>query len=335
MKILQNQDDFSTREYRELATPLWHALERGHVPKWIRDLRHNDFIAGFLLYLCAGEYDVVVTISHRPALVYGLFNRLFPRKGKKHLAKEFFFEMQEEDGRLKHSLLTPVYRFALKNADAVIVNATSEISTYANLLHIPESRFHFIPWPTNIDEPYMRTETDGSVLAVGRSLRDWETFFRAVNGLDVRCVVIASRGDLAGLRVPENVELHCDISHAQYLQFLKRAKIVVLPLKETCRSTGQASFLEAMAYGIPVIAADVTGVADYIKNRENGLLYTPGNDSELRQTILELCSNASLSSEIARRGYESILSRFNKRSYALALIEIIRGLLPAEIRTGF
>ena len=327
MRILQNQNDFSAPEYRELATPLWQALEHAQIPGWIRNLRHNDFFAGFLMYLCAGEYDVVVTISHRPALIYGLLSRLLPRKGKKHVAKEFFFEVQEESGRLKHGLLTQVYRFALKNVDAVIVNATGEISAYAGLLHIPEFRFHFIPWPSNIDEPEMRTENDGSILAVGRSLRDWETFFRGVKGLNKRCVVVASRNDIAGFQIPGNVELHCDISHHQYLQFLKSAEMLVLPLKETCRSTGQASFLEAMAYGIPVIAANVTGVSDYIKNRESGLLYTPGKDSELRSAILELCGNPSLCSEIARHGYESILSRFNKHCHALALIDIIKKLV--------
>lgn len=46
--------------------------------------------------------------------------------------------------------------------------------------------------------------------------------------------------------------------------------------------------LEAISYGIPVISADCpTGPRDII-NKDNGLLYNPGNISELKQSILSM-----------------------------------------------
>ncbi len=323
-RILQNQEGFSTEDYRSRATPLVVALERRGVPLWIGALRRNGFAAGALMYLCAGEYDAIVTVSHRPAIVYGLLNRIAPRKRSIHVAKEFFFEVKTgKGGSLKKRLLTALYRFSLKNVDAVIVNASGEITPYARQLGIPEDRFIFIEWPSNIDQPCILEENDGSLFAAGRSLRDWKTLFMAVDGLPIHCVVVATRADVADLRVPENVELHCDITHGRYLEFLKRAKIVVVPLLETKRSTGQASFLEAMAYGKPVIVTGVTGVWDYISDRRTGLIFRPGDAADLRRAIDELNGDEGLRNVIVQGGFDAVVSRFCKQRYASDMLKTI------------
>ena len=323
-RILQNQETFSTEEYRHRVTPLVVALERRNIPCWIRNLRSNAFFAGALMYLCADEFDVVVTVSHRPAMVFGLLTRLFSRRKALHVAKEFFFEgVAVNANSIKNQLLSGLYRFALANLDAAVVNATAEINAYARDLGLPKNRFIFIPWPSNISQPEMIEDSDGSIFAVGRSLRDWDTFFKAVEGLKQRCVVVASRADVSNLRVPANVELHCDIAHDKYLSLLQQSKIVVVPLLETSRSTGQASFLEAMAYGKPVIVAGVTGAWDYISNRNSGLLYRPGDVLNLRQTIEELDNDQALRNTIARGGLEAIQNRFNKQTYAQEMLATI------------
>lgn len=328
--ILQNQDSFSTREYRSHATPLKEELNSTPSLRWFRRFHNNGFMAGILMYLCASRYDAVVTVSHRPAMAYGLLNRLAPGNRAVHIAKEFFFgEKPSGSISLKSLILEKLYRFSLKNVDAVIVNATGEIAPYAESLDISQDRFRFIAWPSNVDTPEMITENDGSIFAVGRSLRDWQTFFMAVEGLSTRCVVVASRRDVAGLRVPANVELHCDISHGRYLELLKQSGIVVLPLLETCRSTGQASFLEAMAYGKPVIVANVTGAWDYISDRSSGLLYHPGDADDLTRAIREL-DDETFRHAIARGGFDAITARFNKKAYACAMLDTINTVIAQK-----
>lgn len=334
LRILQNQEGFSTDEYRRCATPLVDALDRKPIPQWLKGLRHNGFVAGLLMYLCADGYDAVVTVSHRPAMVYGLLNRLIPRKRPIHVAKEFFFEDEAGGARsLKSRVLSGLYRFSLKHVQAVIVNATGEIAPYSRFLRLPESRFRFIPWPSNIGEPKRIDGHDGTVLAVGRSLRDWKTFFQSVEGLDLRCVVIASRQDVQGLRVPTNVDIFLDVPHVAYLQFLQRAMTVVIPLRETKRSTGQACFLEAMAYGKSVVVADVIGARDYISNGDNGLTYRPGDAADLREKISALATDHALRERLAGRGLQSVVTRFNKTVYAQAMIAAVSEVL-ASCRTA-
>ena len=323
-RILQNQEGFYSAEYRARVTPLLHELHRKRIPEWICSYRFNGFASGILMYICSANYDVVITVGHRSALTYGLLNRLLPRKKTAHVAKEFYFggETGTAPG-IKTRLLGNLYRYALHNLNAVIVNATGEIEPYARDLGLPVDRFFFIPWPSNIDHPVNSLGNDGSVFAVGRSLRDWNTFFTAVEGISARCVVVASRADVARVKVPSNVELHCDIPRDRYLELLKKAKMVVLPLKETNRSTGQASFLEAMAYSKPVVVAGVSGVWDYIEDGRNGLIYRAADASDLQNCINLLYADSNLAEQIGAAGYQDILERFNKEHYARCMLHHI------------
>lgn len=324
MKILQNQENFSTIEYREITTSLVKAVESLFVPNWLKNMHRNDFIAGILMYLCAGKFDAVVTVSHRPAMVYGIFCRIFGKRCPVHIAKEFFIEIGNySKPTLKNRVLSSFYRFSLKNVQAVIVNATGEIPSYSCVLDLPASRFQFIPWPSNINEPRMIANHNGYVLAVGRSLRDWKTFFNAIDGLTLKCIVIATKVDIIGLTIPSNVELLCDIQRDKYLELLKYSKIVCIPLVETNRSTGQASFLEAMAFGKPVIVADVVGAVDYIEPFENGVLYSSGNSDDLRAKIVRLNENEELRKKISENGLRKITEKFNKTIYAKSMINIL------------
>jgi len=328
LRILQNQDSFKTLEYKSRVTTLLEELRQHPMMGLLVKFRHNGFIAGFLLYHCAGRFDVVVTVSHRPAMVYGLLGRLFMRRRPAHIAKEFFFGESAEGSNISimKKMLDCLYRYALKNVDAVIVSATGEITFYAKKLELPESRFIFIPWPSNIDNPTMIEGNDGSILAVGRSLRDWQTFFKVAECVPFRCVVVASRKEVSGLMVPPNVEIYCEISYQRYLELLKLAKIVVIPLLETKRSTGQASFLEAMAYGKPVVVADVIGAVDYIKDRVNGLLYRSEDFFDMRDKILQIMNNDDLCEKLSRGGLFSVVEEYNKTKYANKMIDIIHSI---------
>ncbi len=333
MKILQNREQFSCDAYRAHAVPLVQALENspfGALKRW----RKNGFAAGVLMYLLMGRYDAVVTVGHRAACTFGAMRRIFGERKIPHLATEFFFEDEGSKASVRQRLLRLIYRFVLKKVDTVVVNASGEIVPYARLFALPESRFRFIPWPSNIDNPAISTETDNSILAVGRSLRDWDALFKAVEGLPYKTVVVASAQEIRDLEIPVNVEVHLDIPRNVYLGFLERAAVVVIPLIETIRSTGQASFLEAMAYGKPVIVTDVVGARDYIIDGQNGLTYRPGDQEDLRRKIVVLMQDDALRRKLAQAGLQSIATRFNRNEYAREFLAHCRSLVDGKRNAG-
>jgi glycosyltransferase involved in cell wall biosynthesis len=82
--------------------------------------------------------------------------------------------------------------------------------------------------------------------------------------------------------------------------------------------------LEAMAFGLPVIATPVGGIGDYVTDGENGLLVPPGDVEALAASIEKLASDPALRrrlGEAARRrmdeqaGVETIARRW-RETYA-------------------
>jgi glycosyltransferase involved in cell wall biosynthesis len=164
-----------------------------------------------------------------------------------------------------------------------------------------------------VDEPLPGT---GYIFSAGRSHRDWDTFLEAVAGLDTPVKLVATKADMAGRTLPANVELHTDIPHKDYLELLKDAEVVVIPLVPMNRSTGQAAFLEAMAYGKPLVVTSVIGSADYIRDGVNGCLVPSQSPDALRDTLRKLMADERLRQGIGSAALQSIRSEFNKEVYS-------------------
>jgi len=67
--------------------------------------------------------------------------------------------------------------------------------------------------------------------------------------------------------------------------------------------------LEAMASGLPVIAANAGGVKDTVKNRINGLLFKAGDVRELANSIIELIENKNLRDSLKDNARKTVLER--------------------------
>ena len=68
---------------------------------------------------------------------------------------------------------------------------------------------------------------------------------------------------------------------------------------------------EAMACETPVIASRVGGVPAWIKDNENGLLFTPGNDAELAQKIVQFATDKKFASETAQRAKKILQEQYS------------------------
>ena len=70
-------------------------------------------------------------------------------------------------------------------------------------------------------------------------------------------------------------------------------------------------YLEALSYGLPVVAGRSGGAPEAIVDQESGLLANPDNVSDLSQKIFELLKDKGKADELVRKGRGMIASEFN------------------------
>lgn len=80
---------------------------------------------------------------------------------------------------------------------------------------------------------------------------------------------------------------------------------------------------EYLTSGKPVIAARVGGIINVISHGVNGLLFEPGNTSELRQNVEILLNNTALSKQIGKVGQITAQNQFHYMKVAHRLVRIL------------
>jgi glycosyltransferase involved in cell wall biosynthesis len=109
-------------------------------------------------------------------------------------------------------------------------------------------------------------------------------------------VLIGRRTSDTPARLPEGVRLYENWPHEHVLAALRACTIAVLPSlwPDPCPTT----VLEAMASGKPVITTSTGGMIDMIDDGKNGLLVSPGNESELAAAIARLLTQSHLRTQL-------------------------------------
>lgn len=99
------------------------------------------------------------------------------------------------------------------------------------------------------------------------------------------------------------------------------AAILVLPsLEDNC----PMSVLEAMASGVPVIAPNVGGVPDLIRNGDNGLLIDPLSADSMRSAVEKLLNNPESGQRFAKAARRDAEVKYHPRVIAERHVEIYR-----------
>ena len=89
---------------------------------------------------------------------------------------------------------------------------------------------------------------------------------------------------------------------------LTKAQIVVLP---SYREGLPKVLLEAAACGKPVVATNVAGCREIVKDGINGLLVPPKDPASLSDAITKLLENSSLRARMGTRGREIVEKEFS------------------------
>lgn len=132
-----------------------------------------------------------------------------------------------------------------------------------------------------------------AVLSLGKdSRRDWGLLVEAAGKLDCPVRILTGR-EIAGPLPPNVTRLDGTWKEAALRELYRRARCVVIPLRESFRPAGQSVCLQAMACGRPVVLTRTRGLwsSATVRDGENVLLVPPGDASALVTAVETLLAD--------------------------------------------
>ncbi len=223
----------------------------------------------------------------------------------------------------------------LKQVD-LFIHYFRDFRRYSEAFGIAADRNEFVPFKANLGrrQAELQSNPDGEyVLCFGRSLRDFDTFFGAMEKLPYPAAI--ARVDPAQLRahharftraeksLPPNVRvLDDDGSEAAQIRILGGARIVVLPiLKASVVASGISTCLNAMLLGKCVVGSEGPGMSD-VFDRE--IVTVPPEDPQaLSAAIRRVWEDDHLRFRTAAAGHEYALRMGGEQELYQRIIDVI------------
>jgi phosphatidyl-myo-inositol dimannoside synthase len=227
-------------------------------------------------------------------------------------------------------------RRALLAADLVLAPSRDTAQKLAEIQGVPPAKIRTLAWPLNPD--FLRMAATPSslplpggfpagrvILTVGRwaaseRYKGADDLIRSMVQLRARfpglhLVAVGDGDDLprlkkiaADLRVSESVRFLTGLSRQEIAACYARCEIFALP------STGEGFglvFLEAMAFGKPLVGAACGGTTDVVEDDVNGLLVPPGNSEQLVKALAALLGDESLRTRLGQRGADILRRKYS------------------------
>ncbi|MFC2001653.1 glycosyltransferase [Chloroflexota bacterium] len=108
--------------------------------------------------------------------------------------------------------------------------------------------------------------------------------------------------------VEKNVEFIGTVPHAAVTEYLSRLDIFVMP---SLSEAFGVSALEAQALGIPVVATNIGGIPEIVKDGESGLLVEPQNPKAIADAIIRLLDDEALRKRMGARGRKLVEEKYD------------------------
>ncbi|MCL0084122.1 glycosyltransferase family 4 protein [Dehalococcoidia bacterium] len=117
-----------------------------------------------------------------------------------------------------------------------------------------------------------------------------------------------------------DIEMRNEIPREDVYELYQKAKLFVFP---TFSEVLPAILLEAMAFGIPVVASKIGPIEDIVKLEPgSAILIDPNNPDEIAEAIIRVLENEELRKELSRKGRKLVLEHFRWEQIANEILKV-------------
>ncbi|GAB6102943.1 glycosyltransferase family 4 protein [Thermococcus atlanticus] len=139
----------------------------------------------------------------------------------------------------------------------------------------------------------------------------------AFSGIEDAVLIMVGSGEMLPflkaqakfLRIEDRVRFLGYVESGMLPKLFGMADVFVLP-SVTAEAFGIV-ILEAMASGVPVVATDVGGIPEIVRESESGVLVPPGNELELRNAIQKLLLDDGLRARFGANGRKAVEEKYS------------------------
>ena len=275
------------------------------------DIVHTHGWGGGLFSGVLGARLAGVTI-----VIHGEHGTLYVDKKRRILAQKFLFLLVDRIITVSEDLKKQLIRYFKIEPEKVI----------AIINGVDTGKFQPNPSSALIKRRELNLKEDEFMVgSVGRlvSIKDYQTLLYAakevINRLpNVKFMLVGDgplRRELENLAVTLEIDKNILIlgSRSDVAELINTMDLFVL----TSLSEGLSNtILEAMAVGKPIIATDVGGNPEIVKDGETGLLIQPKNYKKLAESIVNLLSLSNLRKEMGAAARTRIVKKFSLQRMA-------------------
>jgi len=255
----------------------------------------------------------------------------------------------DSDARIapyKMALLRLRKKLVYKVVTQIVANSKAAYEDVQKVFKVPESKCHI--FFNSISDPLetfslSSVEKSGRIVCVGRLnySKGQDVLIRAASlvknrfpDLQIEFVGIGSEKDacvsLANeLGLSDNCIFSGASSHEDVLKKMAGAIVTVVPSRH--EAFGLVN-IESLAVGTPVIASNVDGIVEIIRDGIDGYLVLPDNPNLLAEKLIAVISNSELRNNLGANGRQQFLACFEQKGIVNKQIEWLEKILNQKNR---
>jgi glycosyltransferase involved in cell wall biosynthesis len=304
VKFLETQDRPAPLIRKNfLLTNLWYIRITSKLIEEDNCILIEDYSQRFYLFM----FNIFVGFNKKIKLV-GLVNA-------------FYFSYRKST--LKNLIDRMVSILFLKHLDMVIVSGEAvarqvldmNIPSHKVKVCYPALREEFIK---NVERPMIKSRDKIQLLFVGsihprKGLENLLQSLKFLNAQNLKLTIVGNTDNVPEytkrlfkiintLDIADRVDFVGQINDTKKLmEIYKSSDIFVLPSEE---DPSPIALVEAMCFGLPIIATNVGGIPEWLEDGVNGILVPPKNSQVLANAILKLIQDIYLREKMGQKGYE-------------------------------
>jgi len=155
-------------------------------------------------------------------------------------------------------------------------------------------------------------------------------FKKVTEKTEALLLVVGSGNKNSAKKIVRSLKLSKDVIFTGFVDSTTLKKIYALCTFYVCSSRLEGfglTIIEAMAAGKPIVATNVGGIPEVVKDKRNGLLVEVNNEEKLAEAMDYFLENPDIASKVGNYNKKYINERFSWEKNARETVEVYRSLI--------